>query len=79
MSKNTRLIFFDTFLNPSFKMTTIFANVARTATSTIRFIYQEIFPSGIGPLYGIISFFHPKDLMITLAKIIFPLFLKLRM
>ena len=35
-------------------MTTIFANVGRTATSTIRFIYQERFPSGIGPLYGII-------------------------
>ena len=32
---------FDMFLNPSFKMTTSFANVARTTASTSKFIYQE--------------------------------------
>ena len=35
MFKNVRLvIIFHIFLNPSFKMTTSFANVARTTTST---------------------------------------------
>ena len=34
MFKNTRLvILFDMFLNPSFKMTTRFSNIARTAAS----------------------------------------------
>ena len=40
MFKNMRLvILFDMFLNPSFKMTTGFANVARTTASTSKFIY----------------------------------------
>ena len=40
MFKNTRLvILFDMLLNPSFKMTRLFANVARTAASTSKFIY----------------------------------------
>ena len=39
MFKNMRIvIFFNMFLNPSFKMTT-FANVARTKSSTSKFIY----------------------------------------
>ena len=39
MFKNMRLvILFDMFLNPSFKMTTSFAKVARTAASTSKFI-----------------------------------------
>ena len=32
-------ILFDIFLNPSFKMTTGFANIARTTASTSKFIY----------------------------------------
>ena len=40
MFKNMRLvILFDMFFNPSFKMTTSLANVARTAASTGKFIY----------------------------------------
>ena len=40
MFKNMRLvILFDIFLNPNFKMTTIFANIARTTASTSKFIY----------------------------------------
>ena len=40
MFKNLRLvILFDMFYNPSFKMMTRFANIARTATSTSKFIY----------------------------------------
>ena len=40
MLKNMRLvIFFDMLLNPSFKMTTRFANTARTTASTSQFIY----------------------------------------
>ena len=40
MFKNmTLVILFDMFLNPSFKMTTSFANVARTTASTSKFIY----------------------------------------
>ena len=40
MFKNMRLIiFFDMPLNPSFKMMTSFANIARTAASTSKFIY----------------------------------------
>ena len=33
------VILFDMFLNPSFKMATSFANVARTTASTSKFIY----------------------------------------
>ena len=33
------VIIFDMHLNPSFKMTTGFANVARTTASTSKFIY----------------------------------------
>ena len=33
------VILFDMFLNATFKMTTSFANVARTAASTSKFIY----------------------------------------
>ena len=40
MLKNVRLVIhFDMFLNPSFKIVTSFANVARTAGSTSKFIY----------------------------------------
>ena len=40
MFKNMRLvILFYMFLNPSFKMTTSFANVAKTTASTSKFIY----------------------------------------
>ena len=43
MFKNMRLvILFDMLLSPSFKMTTSFANIARTAASTSKCIYQEI-------------------------------------
>ena len=43
MFKNMRLvILFDILLNTSFKMTTRFANIARTAASTSKCIYQEI-------------------------------------
>ena len=36
---NMRLIFFDMFFNPRFKMTTRAANIARTRASTSKFIY----------------------------------------
>ena len=40
MFKNIRLvILFDMVLNPSFKMMTSFANIARTTASTSQFIY----------------------------------------
>ena len=40
MFKNMRLvILIDMFLNPSFKMATSFANVAKTTASTSKFIY----------------------------------------
>ena len=40
MFKNMGLIIlFDMFLNPSFKMTTTFTNIARTAASTNKSIY----------------------------------------
>ena len=40
MFKNMRLvILFDMFLNPNFKMTTSFANVARTTASTSTSLY----------------------------------------
>ena len=39
MFKNMKLVIpFDMFLNPSFKMATGFANVARTTASTSKFI-----------------------------------------
>ena len=44
MFKNIRLIIlFDMLFNPSFKMTTIFTNVARTTASTSKFIYWKRF------------------------------------
>ena len=33
------LMLFDIFFNSSFKMTTDFANIARTTTSTSKFVY----------------------------------------
>ena len=40
MFENMRLvILFDMFLSPSFKMTTSFANIARTTGSTSKFIF----------------------------------------
>ena len=40
MFKNmTFVTLFDMFLNPSFKMTTSFANIARTTAGTSKFIY----------------------------------------
>ena len=43
MSKNRRLvILFDMFLNPSLKMTTIFANIDRTIASTSKFSYTSL-------------------------------------
>ena len=40
MFKNMRLlILFDMFFNPNFKMTTSFANIARTTAVTSEFIY----------------------------------------
>ena len=40
------------FLNPSFKMTTGFANIARTRATTNKFISRKDFKSlGIGSLY----------------------------
>ena len=44
MFKNIRIVvLFDMLVNPSFKMTTSFANIARTTTGTIKFIYWERF------------------------------------
>ena len=44
MLKNMRLItLFDIIFNPSFKMTTSFANIARTTANTSKFIYYERF------------------------------------
>ena len=53
MFENMKLvILFDIFLNPSFKMTIGFTNIARTAASTSKFGYFKIFKSsGIGSLY----------------------------
>ena len=53
MFKNMRLlILFNMHLSPNFKMTTNVANIARTATSTSKFIYLENFKSlGTGSLY----------------------------
>ena len=40
MLKNMRrIVLFDMFLNPSFKMTTSFVNIARTTVSTSKCIY----------------------------------------
>ena len=44
MFKNMRhAILFNMLLNPSFNMTTSFANVAKTTASTSKFIYYERF------------------------------------
>ena len=45
-------IVFDMFLNPTFKITTNFANIARTAASTSRYIYisKDFKSSRIGSL-----------------------------
>ena len=44
MFKNMRLvILFDMLLNPSFKMTSSFANIARTTASTSKYIYIYIY------------------------------------
>ena len=44
MFKNMRLaILFNMLLNPSFNMTTSFANVAKTTANTSKFIYYERF------------------------------------
>ena len=44
MFKNMQLVIpFDMFLKPSFKMTTSFANIARTTATTSEFIYYERF------------------------------------
>ena len=44
MFKNMILvILFDMLLNPTFRMMTRFATVARTVASTSRFLYLEIF------------------------------------
>ena len=45
MFKNMTLavILFDMFLDPNFQKTASFANIARTTTSTSKFIYQERF------------------------------------
>ena len=41
MFKNMRfVILFDMFLDPSFKMTTSFANIARTTATTIHKIFE---------------------------------------
>ena len=46
------VILFEMLLNPSFKMMTSFAYIARTKASTSKFIYKEHFKSlGIGSLY----------------------------
>ena len=37
------LMLFDIFFNSSFKMTTDFANIARTTTSTSKFVYWKRF------------------------------------
>ena len=59
MFKNMRLvILLDMLLNPSFKMTADFANIARTTASTNKFKYQENFKSqGFG-------FFYEKESLI---------------
>ena len=44
MFENMRsVMLLDMLLNPSFKMTANFANIARTAASTSKFIYEERF------------------------------------
>ena len=39
MFKNIRLVNLDMLLNPSFKMTASFADIARTTVSASKFIY----------------------------------------
>ena len=49
MFKNIRLvILFDMLLNPSFKMTGSFANIARTTASTSKLVYYERFTNREG-------------------------------
>ena len=44
MFENMRLVkIFDKLLNPRFKMTTTFVNIAGTTAGTSKFIYQERF------------------------------------
>ena len=46
MFKNIRLvILFDMRLNPSFKTTTSFGNIARTAASTSKYLTRKYFKS----------------------------------
>ena len=51
MTASFRIIF-HTLLNPSFKMTTSFANIARTTATTCKSIYnrKDFKVSGIGSL-----------------------------
>ena len=47
-----KLILFDMFRNPSFKMMTSFANVARTTARKVNLYFRKDFKSlGIGSLY----------------------------
>ena len=48
----TLIILFDMFFNPSFKMTTSFTHVARTAARQVNLYTRKDFKaSGIGSLY----------------------------
>ena len=52
MFKNMRLIIlFDMLLNPSFKMTTSFANKLELQLAQVNFYTRKDFKSGIGALY----------------------------
>ena len=57
------VILFDILLNPSFKMTTSFANIARTTASTSKFITRKDFKS-----LGIWSLFEKKFLNLNELK-----------
>ena len=50
MFKNVRLvIYFDMILNPSFKITTSFANIATTTANTSKLMSRkDIKPAGLG-------------------------------
>ena len=66
MFKNMRLdILFDMFLNPSFKMMTSFANVARATASTSKFIYSQVLNTRGGRLLIFRIFSNPPDLIKT--------------
>ena len=57
MFKNMGLvILFDMFLNPSFKMTTSFANIARTAASYLCYCFISLQTSSIKPFFSSIVF-----------------------